>query len=180
MELPGWKQSIINTAWQDGGMVAGKAMYNSFVNKTVTVTTTYKAVNSMGYSAPAVATGGLITGPGTGTSDEIPIWVSNREYVVNAAATARNLSLLNAINYGHLKVPGFAAGGPVSAAPASYSRSTAAPVGSPNVGLSSSALAAAVAGALTGAELRITGGNALADAMYGRLVLAIGRRAGGR
>jgi len=134
-ELPAWKQAIINAAWNDGGMVAGKAMYDAFKNKEVSVTTTYKTVNSAGSSRPAVAGGGLIAGPGTGTSDSIPAWLSNGEYIINAAATARNLSLLNAINYGGARIPGFAGGGPVAAAPASYSTSTAVSVGSPNVGV---------------------------------------------
>lgn len=62
------------------------------------------------------ATGGLIRGPGTGTSDSIPARLSNGEYVVNAAATARNRDLLEAINSG--KVAAFATGGLVGSAPA--------------------------------------------------------------
>lgn len=43
--------------------------------------------------------GGLLRGPGTGTSDSIPMWwASTGEYVVNAKATAKNLALLEAIN----------------------------------------------------------------------------------
>jgi len=58
---------------------------------------------------PGHAAGGMITGPGTSTSDSIlgvnasgvPITrVSTNEYVVNAAATARNRALLDAINSG--------------------------------------------------------------------------------
>lgn len=47
---------------------------------------------------PTAATGGLFRGPGTGTSDSILARVSNGEFVVNAAATRQNLSLLRAIN----------------------------------------------------------------------------------
>lgn len=54
------------------------------------------------------ARGGLITGPGTGTSDSIPVRLSNGEFVVRAAATARHRPLLEAINAG---APGYAAGG---------------------------------------------------------------------
>jgi tape measure domain-containing protein len=52
--------------------------------------------------APGVkaATGGLIVGAGTGTSDSIPAMLSNREFVVNAAQTKRFLPLLQAINAG--------------------------------------------------------------------------------
>ena len=42
--------------------------------------------------------GGPVSGPGTGTSDSIPAYVSNGEFVVNAKAAARNYALLNAIN----------------------------------------------------------------------------------
>lgn len=38
---------------------------------------------------PQVATGGRIRGPGTGTSDSIPAWLSNGEHVIRAAAASR-------------------------------------------------------------------------------------------
>lgn len=37
----------------------------------------------------AMATGGSVVGPGTGTSDSIAAWLSNGEYVINAAAVRR-------------------------------------------------------------------------------------------
>jgi hypothetical protein len=46
------------------------------------------------------AMGGLVTGPGTGTSDSIPTMLSNGEFVINAAATAKNRALVEAINSG--------------------------------------------------------------------------------
>ena len=46
-------------------------------------------------------TGGRISGPGSGTSDSIPAMVSNGEFIVNAAATRRNIGLLTAINGGN-------------------------------------------------------------------------------
>lgn len=52
------------------------------------------------------AAGGLIRGPGSGTADLVPIWASNREYVVNARSTARNLPLLHAINNGQITTTG--------------------------------------------------------------------------
>lgn len=55
------------------------------------------------------AEGGLVTGPGTGTSDSIPAMLSNGEYVVNARATSQNRTLLEAINRG--SVTRFAGGG---------------------------------------------------------------------
>jgi len=45
-------------------------------------------------------TGGLITGPGTGTSDSIPAMISNGEYVIRAAAVkAIGVDTLRAINH---------------------------------------------------------------------------------
>ena len=58
-----------------------------------------------------VATGGYISGNGTGTSDSIPARLSDGEYVINAAATKKYRSTLDKIN----KNPAtFANGGPVS------------------------------------------------------------------
>lgn len=63
------------------------------------------------------ATGGLIRGPGTSTSDSIPIWASDKEYIVNARAAQSPgvLPLLEAINKGSqvgaLASPQFFAGG---------------------------------------------------------------------
>lgn len=59
------------------------------------------------------ADGGLITGPGTGTSDSIPALLSNGEFVVNAAATARNRGALEWLN-----AKRFATGGLVGNQPA--------------------------------------------------------------
>mgnify|MGYP001066636345 CR=1 FL=1 len=56
---------------------------------------------------PGAATGGLMTGPGGPTDDAILARLSNGEFVVNAAATARHRPLLEAIN----SAPRFAAGG---------------------------------------------------------------------
>ncbi|MFC9637144.1 transglycosylase SLT domain-containing protein [Streptomyces mirabilis] len=47
---------------------------------------------------PGHAEGGLISGPGTGTSDSIIARVSAGEFVVNSRSTAENLPLLEAIN----------------------------------------------------------------------------------
>lgn len=56
------------------------------------------------------AEGGMVYGPGTGTSDSVPRRLSNGEFVVNAAATQRNRHALEAINSGQ-DVPGLASGG---------------------------------------------------------------------
>lgn len=63
------------------------------------------------------ATGGYISGPGTGTSDSIPAMLSNGEYVIKAEAVKRyGTNFLNAVNSGAFtrmktSIPRFAEGG---------------------------------------------------------------------
>lgn len=56
------------------------------------------AISAASSSLAAFATGGYVSGPGTGTSDSIMARLSNGEFVVNAKATKRNRQLLEAIN----------------------------------------------------------------------------------
>ncbi|KQJ56208.1 tail length tape measure protein [Pseudomonas aeruginosa] len=65
------------------------------------------------------ANGGYVTGPGTGRSDSIPAMLSNGEFVVNAEATRRNRSLLEAINSNDRIPSGSAASSSSSGATAS-------------------------------------------------------------
>ena len=61
---------------------------------------------------PGGATGGYITGPGSGTSDSVPAWLSNGEYIMSAAAVSRlGIPFLNALNRG--SAPHYAKGGVV-------------------------------------------------------------------
>ena len=62
------------------------------------------------------ASGGLISGAGSGTSDSILARLSHGEYVVNADSTSKHLGLLDSINRGGM--PGYKVGGPVPKAPA--------------------------------------------------------------
>lgn len=81
-----------------------------------------------------LATGGSVTGPGTGTSDSIPAMLSNGEYVLNAQAVDRlGVPFLNGLNTGRLR--GFASGGLVGSGGA-YNRP--ASVGSSSSSTSSS------------------------------------------
>lgn len=62
---------------------------------------------------PRFATGGHVSGPGTGTSDSIPALLSNGEFIVSAKAAGRHRAVLEAINSG--RVARFATGGLVGA-----------------------------------------------------------------
>jgi hypothetical protein len=69
------------------------------------------------------ATGGLISGPGTGTSDSVPLWGSDGEYMHRAAAVSHyGRAFMDDVN--SLRFPrarGYANGGFVSAVPVSSS-----------------------------------------------------------
>lgn len=64
------------------------------------ITTAISTVNSAKF-----ATGGLVEGPGTGTSDSIPAMLSNGESVMTARATSMFAPLLSAINVAGGGVP---------------------------------------------------------------------------
>lgn len=75
----------------------------------------------------AFAEGGEITGPGTSTSDSVPAWLSNGEWVIKAASVAKyGRSFMSALNAGTL--PRFASGGEVRQTPTAAAY--VAPVGS--------------------------------------------------
>ena len=67
--------------------------------KTITINVKSGTIRATGQSSTGgfgrgflegnYATGGSVKGPGTGTSDSIPAWLSNGEYVVKAAAVAK-------------------------------------------------------------------------------------------
>lgn len=74
--------------------------------------------SSSGDSAPGFATGGRVRGPGTGTSDSIPAWLSDGEFVIRASAVKKyGAGFFAALNNMRMpKLPGFATGGLVSGA----------------------------------------------------------------
>jgi hypothetical protein len=97
------------------GAAAAKRAIDSVKGKTVTIT-----VNTVKTGEPK-ATGGLLRGPGTGTSDSIPAMLSDGEYVIRAAAVKKigvgTLNRMNAMgSYAKGGLAKFAAGGSVSKA----------------------------------------------------------------
>lgn len=63
-------------------------------------------------SVAAFATGGHVQGPGTGTSDSIPAWLSNNEFVMTSRTVDHyGLAFMNALN--QRRLPRFANGGRV-------------------------------------------------------------------
>ena len=97
---------------------------DSLRDRTIYIRTVTTATNmdssATGYNR---ATGGPIFGPGTATSDSIPAWLSNGEYVIRAAAVDKyGLGLMHQIN-----AMRFADGGFVSRAAASQTPQPASP-----------------------------------------------------
>lgn len=74
-----------------------------------------------------MATGGMVYGPGSGTSDSVPTMLSAGEFVVNAAATRDHRALLEMINGGG-EVLRMAQGGHVGTAPAYSAPQISVPV----------------------------------------------------
>lgn len=85
---------------------AVQMVIDSLRGKTVTVTTMQKTIYGAGKMAAIAqgkASGGPIRGPGTGTSDDVPIWASNGEFMIRAAAVDKYgegfFERLNAMQY---------------------------------------------------------------------------------
>ena len=86
----------------------GKAILNA-IAQAMAMRAATTLTNWM-FGAPAKAEGGHILGPGTSTSDSIPAYLSNGEFVIKAAAVTRyGPGLFEALN--GLRVPRFAQGG---------------------------------------------------------------------
>ena len=68
-------------------------------DKTVKVTTVYQSTGGSSLGVVRAATGGLVTGPGSATSDSIAARLSNGEYVVKANAVGYyGVDFMNALN----------------------------------------------------------------------------------
>lgn len=111
-------QGIINTGTKPSENLTTQLATKSLSSFTVNVYMATAALKAMAASKLAIggaATGGFISGPGTGTSDDIPAFLSNGEYVLTAQAVQNvGLPLLDAMNSG--RVGHFASGGLVRAA----------------------------------------------------------------
>lgn len=136
-------QGMINTGTkpaETATTVAATTGMASFTASVYVATAALQAMAASKFATFGFATGGYIAGPGTGTSDSIPAFLSNGEYVLTADAVQNvGLPLLDAVNSG--RVGHFATGGLVRAN-GSGSKGTAVPVGN-SVTLNVSALDAA-------------------------------------
>lgn len=136
-------QGAINTGTkpaETATTVAATTGLAGFTTSVYMATAALQAMAASKFATFGFATGGYIAGPGTGTSDSIPAFLSNGEYVLTADAVQNvGLPLLDAMNSG--REGHFATGGLVRAN-GSGSKGTAVPVGN-SVTLNVSALDAA-------------------------------------
>ncbi|WP_196812350.1 hypothetical protein [Nocardia sp. CNY236] len=128
--------SAITLPDDDSVPVAGTAAANDITNTTVGINSLARAIHAILDITPKFfvriisratitnpaehqvnrtppvrrASGGMVSGPGGPRDDSILTRLSNGEYVVNAAATAKTLPLLEAINAGWVPSPRFLAG----------------------------------------------------------------------
>lgn len=113
----------VSVSTNAGGVTQSMWSLTSAINsiptqKTITINTVRTGGGGGGGGGGSWATGGLIIGPGTGTSDSIPAMVSNGEYVQRAKAVAKyGIGFMEALNRGLVDprlLPSFADGGRVS------------------------------------------------------------------
>jgi len=86
------------TAWAPAAAMASLATLGANSVPAAAALTSTTALASSLAVIPGFATGGYVSGAGTGTSDSIMARLSDGEFVVNAKATSRNRELLEAIN----------------------------------------------------------------------------------
>jgi hypothetical protein len=188
LDIPPAVETKVETPGATKAVEVLKALQRAINNispfKDVTIRTTRenvtKNIKVEGGTQVAMADGGLVRGPGGPRDDVIPALLSNGEYVVNAAATARNLPLLERLNAQRFADGGLAsrrADVLASARPVSVRTST-------TVSLADAELSASIAGAKIGVDK-----NGLLGFIDGRIELhaqsdaaysSASNRAGGR
>ena len=105
-------QIIVDT----GSLISRMQAINNMVlhDKTFTITQINRVVElnvgpgggahhlptTLGGGGKTSAAGGWVSGPGTGTSDSVPMRLSNGEFVVGAAMARQNANMLQAMNSG--------------------------------------------------------------------------------
>jgi TP901 family phage tail tape measure protein len=119
---PSRDTSLNNNASGASGAVNGYIGRLNSIPRSITtvITTQYVTAGAVPGSMPQQtrAYGGPIYGPGTKTSDSVPILASRGEYMIRAAAVDKyGIGFMNALNAG--KIQKFASGGPVSSPTAS-------------------------------------------------------------
>lgn len=137
-ELDKLKNSPVSVEMDQASLDAVKEQITRLAGEKIVIPVTFEGggldvlnpytLQDPGPAPQKFATGGLIRGPGTSTSDSIPALLSNGEYVIRAAAVRKlGLQNLDWLNKG-LPIPRFADGGLVGAV------SSMEPAGPKNLG----------------------------------------------
>jgi tape measure domain-containing protein len=129
-------------------------------------------------SIPAIpmATGGFVSGPGTGTSDSVPAMLSNGEFVMNAEATRQHLPFLTRLNAG---VSHFAMGGAVGGGSAGPMLLASIKGGSVDPAKSLAPLAAAAQSSTTALGQQVPVVNQFGTALMGVIPMLLSMAGGG-
>ncbi|MFI2084315.1 hypothetical protein ACH43Y_28650 [Streptomyces rubiginosohelvolus] len=119
--VPDSRKAQVRAEIADLQRKVGQARYelSTLGDKSVTITTRYVVVGdgsaarkAGAHGSQLKAEGGLIHGPGSGTSDDVPIWASNGEFMVKAKSVAKyGVSFLKAVNEGRLNMGAAVSGG---------------------------------------------------------------------
>lgn len=133
--VPDSRQAKVRAEISDLQRKVGQARYelSRLGDKSVTITTRYVVVGdgsaarkAGAHGSQLKAEGGLIHGPGSGTSDDVPIWASNGEFMVKAKSVAKyGVSFLKAVNEGRLNMGAAVSGGGSATGMASAGRAAA-------------------------------------------------------
>lgn len=133
--VPDSRQAKVRAEISDLQRKVGQARYelSRLGDKSVTITTRYVTVGdgsaarkAGAHGSQLKAEGGLIHGPGSGTSDDVPIWASNGEFMVKAKSVAKyGVSFLKAVNEGRLNMGAAVSGGGSATGMASAGRAAA-------------------------------------------------------
>jgi len=119
-----WTYHNVRTNYSTSNSVSGGKSVHGMVGATGGLLSKLPLKRLATGGAAQIAPTGLLSGPGSGTSDSILALfasgalgrVSNTEFVVNAASTKKYLPLLEAINDDKMKLATFAKGGKLSQA----------------------------------------------------------------
>jgi TP901 family phage tail tape measure protein len=108
------KKAVTVTTNIPAQLAAAKA-FQSYINglqgKDIRIGVRYNAGGNDQTGGVTAASGGYISGPGTGTSDSIPAWLSNGEYVIKAAAVSKyGVGFLEKVNRMRFADGGFVGG----------------------------------------------------------------------
>jgi len=110
-----------NTAAGKAKIAALQKQINDLKSKTVTITTDYRRIGKPPVTGSGAATGGYMRGPGTTTSDSIPAMLSDKEYVVKAAAVSKyGVGTMDAINSMRFAAGGYVGPTATTAATSSF------------------------------------------------------------